>query len=234
MRLRIVPPPVRPTAYPEPSGCPYPDCASRHVQCRQAVPKPVRELHINAVIAHRDQCPRCGRTVRGYPTGISHDQTSAHRKGLAGMFDARGMSSGAGAIALSALGCPLSKVAGYHAVQAAGAAGPGRRREAVRQGGGCLRAVGLDLPSVRCHGQWRTVGVRVDAVSGVVRTIDGLPAAETATLPAWVGELAAAVGRQYWSAPTPPPACRRRTRTAGSPRSATRTSCATPSGWWAN
>jgi transposase-like protein len=196
MRLQIVPPPVRPTEYAAPAGCPSPDCGGRHVQFRQAVPKPVRDLQLTAVIAHRYQCPRCGRTFRVYPVGISHDQTSARLKGLAVMFYVLGMSYGAVATALAALGCPLSKVAVYYAVQAAGAAVPGLRREAVRRGGGCVRALGVDLTSVRCNGQWLTVGVSVDAVSGVVLTIDVLPNAETETLTAWVGDLAAAVGAQ--------------------------------------
>jgi hypothetical protein len=196
MRLHLIPPPVRPTEYPAPGSCPNPACGSRHVQFRQAVPKPVRDLHIDAVIAHRYQCPRCGRTFRVYPVGISHDQTSARLKGLAVMFYALGMSYGAVALALRALECPLSKVGVYNAVQAAGAAVPGLRRDAIRRGGGCVRALGVDLTSVRCNGQWLTVGVSVDAVRGLVLTVDVLPNAEAETLTAWVGELAAAVGAE--------------------------------------
>ena len=196
MRLQIVPPPVRPTEYPAPAGCPYPGCGGPHVQFRQAVPKPVRDLHVTAVIAHRYTCARCERTFRVYPTGINQDQTSARLKGLAVMFYALGMSYGAVATALGALGCPLSKVAVYNAVQAAGAAVAGLRRAAVGRGGGCIRALGVDLTSVRCRGEWLTVGVSVDAVSGVVLTVDLLPNAEAATLTAWVGGLAAAVGAE--------------------------------------
>ena len=196
MRLQIVPPPVRPTEYPASVACPYRDCGSPHVRFRQAVPKPVRDLHITAVIAHRDQCPRCGRTFRVYPTGIGPDQTSARLKGLAVLFYTLGMSYGAVAIALGALGCPLRKVAVDTAVQAAGAAVAGLRREAIGRGGGCIRALGVDLTSVRCRGQWLTVGVGVDAVSGLVLTVDLLPNAEAATLTAWVQALAAAVGAE--------------------------------------
>lgn len=196
MRLLIVPPPVREAEYPQPGGCRNPACASRHVQFRQAVPKPVRDLRLDAVIAHRYQCPRCGRTFRVYPVGVGPDQTSARLKGLAVMFYALGMSYGAVAIALGALGCPLSKVAVYYAVQAAGAAVPGLRREALARGGGGVRALGVDLTSVRCDGRWLTVGVSVDAVSGLVLTVDVLANAEAETLRAWVGELAAAVGAE--------------------------------------
>lgn len=53
-------------------------------------------------------------------------------------------------IALTALGWPLSHVAVYNAVQAAGAAVTGLRREATRHGGGQVVALGTDLTGVRC------------------------------------------------------------------------------------
>ena len=113
----MIPPPVHPEVYPEPSGCPSPDCGSRHVQFRQAVRKPLRDTQLREVVAHRYWCPRCGRTFRVYPVGVSHDQTSARLKGMAVLYYVLGMSYGAVAIALGALGCPLSKVAVYNAVQ---------------------------------------------------------------------------------------------------------------------
>ena len=196
MRLLVIPPPVEPEHYPEPSGCPDPACGSPHVQFRQAVRKPVRDTQFTAVIAHRYQCVRCGRTFRVYPIGVSHNQTSARLKGLAVLYYVLGMSYGAVSIALGALGCPLSKVAVYNAVQEAGAAVAGLRREAVRRGGGQVVGLGADLTSVRCAGQWLTVGVSVDAVRGTVLSIDLLPNGETATLTAWVEELAAAIGAE--------------------------------------
>jgi hypothetical protein len=92
VRLLIVPPPVRETDSPEPGGCRDPACGCRHVQCRQAVVKPLRDVRLDAVVAHRYPCPRCGTTLRVYPVGVSHDQTSARLKGLAVMFSALGMS----------------------------------------------------------------------------------------------------------------------------------------------
>ena len=156
----------------------------------------MRDLRLTAVVAHRYQGPRCGRTFRVYPTGISHDQTSARLKGLAVMFYALGMSYGAVALALGGLGCPLSKVAVYNAVQAAGAAVAGLRRTAVRARGR-LRAGaggGPDQRAVRraVAGGWgeRRCGQRAGA------RLDVLPNAEATTLRAWVGELAAAVGAE--------------------------------------
>jgi hypothetical protein len=196
MRLLVIPPPVQPDVYPDPDGCPYADCGSRHVQFRQAVGKPLRDTQLTQVVAHRYQCPRCGRTFRVYPVGVSHDQASARLKGLAVLYYVLGMSYGAVAIALDALGCPLSKVAVYNAVQEAGAAVTGLRRDAVRRGGGRVAGLGVDLTSVRCGGEWLTVGVGVDAVTGLALSIDLLPNGEAATLAAWVEELAAAIGAE--------------------------------------
>jgi hypothetical protein len=106
------------------------------------------------------------------------------------------LSYGAVALALAAFGCPLSRVAVYYAVQAAGARVAGLRREAVRHGGGRVVGLGVDLTSVRCAGAWLTVGVSVDAVKGLALTVDLLPGADTATLTAWVAELAAAIGAE--------------------------------------
>jgi hypothetical protein len=56
--------------------------------------------------------------------------------------------------------------------------------------------LGVDLTSVRCTGQWLTVGVSVDAVAGTVLSLDLLPNGETATLTAWVQDLATALGAE--------------------------------------
>ena len=196
MRLTLVLPPVQPEFYPEVAGCPYAGCGGSHFQHWQAVPKPLRDTQVREVIALRYRCGRCGRTFRLYPAGVSHDQTSARLKGVAVMFYVLGMSYGAVATALTALGWPLSKVAVYYAVQEAGAAVAGLRREAVRHGGGRVVGLGADLTSVRCAGQWLTVGVSVDAVHGTVLSLDILPNGEAATLAAWIDELATVLGAE--------------------------------------
>ena len=194
MRLALILPPVQPEVYPEVTGCPYAGCGGQHLQHWQAVPKPLRDTVHREVVAQRYRCVRCGRTFRVYPAGVSHDQTSTRLKGVAVMFYVLGMSYGAVASAMAALGFPLSKVAVYYAVQDAGAAMAGLRREAVRHGGGRVVGLGVDLTNVRCGGQWLTVGVSVDAVAGTVLSLDLLANGETATLTAWVQELAAAIG----------------------------------------
>ena len=128
--------------------------------------KPLRDTQLQ-VVAQRYRCVRCGRTFRVYPAGVSHDQTSARLKGVAVMFYVLGMSYGAVASALSA---GLAAEQGGRLLRGAGgrSGGGGLRREAMRHGGGRVVGLGVDLTSVRCAGQWLTVGVSVDAVRGTV------------------------------------------------------------------
>lgn len=196
MRRSLILPPVQPESYPVVAICPRAGCAGRHFQHWPAVPKPRRDTQLAEVVAHRYRCVRCGRTFRIYPRGVSHDQTSARLKGVAVMFYVLGMSYGAASTALGALGWPLSKVAVYDAVQEAGAAVVGLRREAVRRGGGRIAALGADLTSVRCAGQWLTVGISVDAVRGTVLSLDLLPNGEATTLTAWVQDRASVLGAE--------------------------------------
>jgi transposase-like protein len=196
MRLSLILPPVQPEVYPAVETCPYAGCGGRHVQHWQTVSKPLRDTQLREVRAQRYRCVRCGRTFRVYPAGVTHDQTSTRLKGVAVMFYVLGMSYGAAATALTALGWPLSKVAVYYAVQEAGAAVAGLRREAARHGGGRIAALGADLTSVRCAGAWLTVGVSVDAVQGTVLSLDLLPNGEAATLTAWIRDLAVVLGAE--------------------------------------
>jgi transposase-like protein len=127
--------------------------------------------------------------------GITADQTSLRLKGLAVLFYLMGLSYGAVALVLSALGHPLGKTAVYEAVQAAGEKVAGLRREEVRVSTARLlvSALGADLTSVKCQGAWLTVGVTTDAIAGTTLSIDILENGEADTLRAWVQEVAEAV-----------------------------------------
>ena len=56
--------------------------------------------------------------------------------------------------------------------------------------------LGADLTSVRCAGQWLTVGVSVDAVDGAGAERRSAAQWGGGTLAAWVAELAAAIGAE--------------------------------------
>jgi len=195
MRLKLLLPRVEPSEFEEPSVCPYEKCGGKHFHLRQEVGKPVRDTVYRAVTARRYDCLRCGRTFRVYPLGITDDQTSRRLKGLAVLFYLMGLSYGAVALVLAALGHPLGKTAVYEAVQAAGEKVQGLRRDAVQVSMARLlvAALGADLTSVKCKGAWLTVGVTTDAVVGTTLTIDILDNGEADTLQAWVAEVAAAV-----------------------------------------
>ena len=195
MRLKLLLPQVEPDVFQEPRVCPYGQCGGRHFHLRQEVSKAVRDTVYREVRARRYGCLRCGRTFRVYPLGITDDQTSRRLKGLAVLFYLMGLSYGAVALVLAALGHPLGKTAVYEAVQAAGEKVQGLRRDAVQVSMARLlvAALGADLTSVKCKGAWLTVGVTTDAVVGTTLTIDILDNGEADTLQAWVAEVAAAV-----------------------------------------
>jgi len=194
MRLKLLLPKVEPQVYQELKICPYPDCQGRHFHLWQSVTKPLRDTLLDEVMARRYDCLRCGRTFRVYPMGVCADQTSRRLKGLAVLLYLLGLSYGAVALALEALGHPLGKTAIYEAVQQAGERVPGLRRQGVA--GKAALTLGADLTSVKCRGEWLTVGVSVDALEGTALTVDILENEESETLQAWVGDVAKLVGAE--------------------------------------
>ena len=56
------------------------------------------------------------------------------------------------------------------------------------------KALGADLTSVRCKGEWLTLGVAVDPLKGCVLSIDDLSAEDAHTLQEWIGPIAESIG----------------------------------------
>ena len=75
-----------------------------------------------------------------------------------------GLSYGATSLALEALGVYLCKSRIYDAVQEAASRVPGLKREQVFAGVK-TPALGGDLTSVKCKGEWLPLGITVDARS---------------------------------------------------------------------
>ena len=192
MRLQMILPRVEPTVITLPLVCPHDDCEGTHFQHHQEVSKAVRDTVYDKVRVHRYKCLRCGRTLRVYPQGVSRAQTSRRVEGLAVMLYLLGLSYGAVSLAMEALGVYMSKTSVYDAVQAAAERVPGLKREEVFAG---LRtpALGGDLTSVRCNGEWLTLGLTVDDISGLVLSIDALSGEDAETLKEWLEPIAAAV-----------------------------------------
>lgn len=192
MRLQLILPQVKPTELQAPEVCSCPGCQGRHFQFLEAVKKPVRDTVYEGLVAHRYRCLRCGKTFRVYPAGVSRGQVSQRVKGLGVMLYLLGLSYGLVSLALEALGVYLAKSSVYEAVQAAAERVPGLKRRQVFKG---LKtpAMGADVTSVKCQGQWLQVGVSVDDLSGLVLTVDDLSAEDAATLKTWLEPIAQAV-----------------------------------------
>ncbi len=193
MRLRILLPKVNPEAITVPTQCAYAGCGGRTFHLRQEVAKPLRDTVYHEVQVHRYECLRCKRTFRVYPEGTTHAQTSQRVKGLAVMLYLLGLSYGAVSLALEGLGVYLCKSRVYDAVQEAAKRVPGLKRDQVFAGVK-TPALGGDLTSVKCKGEWFSLGITVDPISGLALTIDQLTAEDTKTLQDWIEPIAKSVG----------------------------------------
>ena len=193
MRLHLILPRVDPAEITPPETCPR--CGGRHLHLHQVVEKPLRDTEYSRVEAHRYRCLKCRHTLRVYPRGVSGDHTSQRVKGLAVLLYLLGLSYGAVSLVLGALGVYLCKSRVYDAVQAAARQVPGMKREAVF-GGVRTPVVGSDVTLVRCAGRWLPVGLTVDALTGLVLTVDGLTGEDAETLKTWMEPIAAAVGAE--------------------------------------
>src|SRR5229473_7042817 len=193
MRLRILLPKVNPGAITVPTRCAYAGCEGRTFHLRQEVAKPLRDTVYHEVQVHRYQCLKCKRTFRVYPEGTNRAQTSQRVKGLAVMLYLLGLSYGATSLALEALGVYLCKSRIYDAVQEAAKLVPGLKREQVLAGVK-TPALGGDLTSVKCKGEWLPLGITVDPISGLALTIDRLSGEDAKTLTEWIEPIAKSVG----------------------------------------
>jgi transposase-like protein len=174
------------------SVCPYGHCQGRHFRHHQEVEKAVKDTEYDSVFAQRYECLRCKRTFRLYPQGVTRAQTSQRVKGLGVMLYLLGLSYGATSLALEALGVYMSKTSVYEAVQAAAEKVSGLKRDEVFAG---LRtpALGGDLTSVKCKGEWLPLGLAVDDTTGLVLTVDALSAEDAETLKEWMEPIVEAV-----------------------------------------
>jgi hypothetical protein len=195
MRLQLILPRVEPADIDVPSVCPYEDCQGRHFRHHQQVDKAVKDTHYDSVSAERYECLRCQRTFRVYPSGVTQAQTSQRVKGLGVLLYLLGLSYGATSLALEALGVYMCKTSVYEAVQAAAEKVPGLKRQAVF-GGLRTPALGGDVTSVKCQGEWLHLGLTVDDTNGLVLSVDELSAEDAETIQAWLGPIAEAVAAE--------------------------------------
>jgi transposase-like protein len=195
MRLQLILPRVEPTNINVPSVCPHQDCQGRHFRHHQQVDKGLKDTRYTTVSAERCECLPCKRTFRVYPQGVTRDQMSQRAKGLAVLLYLLGLSYGAVSLALEALGVDMCKTSVYEAVQAVAEKVPGLKRQAVF-GGLRTPALGGDVTSVKCNGEWLHLGLAVDDTTGLVLSVDELSAEDAETIQAWLEPLAEAVAAE--------------------------------------
>jgi len=87
----------------------------------------------------------------------------------------------------------LCKSRSSDAVQETAKLVPGLKREQVFAGVK-TPALGGDLTSVTCKGEWLPLGITVDAISGVALPIDAVGAQDIKTLKDWIEPTARSVG----------------------------------------
>ena len=192
MRLNLILPKVEPNVFEFPKQCPQKGCRGMRFIPRQEVSKKIVDAQHPEVTAWRCECKKCGYVFRVYPKGVSQKHISKRVNGMAVMLYILGLSYGAVEIVLNSLGMGIGKTSVFRAVQAVAEQVPGLRREKLLDGYQ-TKAVGADVTSVRCKGEWVTVGIAVDAVNGMVLSIDHLPGEDAEQLQAWLEPILDAV-----------------------------------------
>jgi len=192
MRLKLLLPVVIPTKYERPKKCARQGCPGMRFIPRQEVDKKIVDTQHQKVTAWRYECMLCGCTFRVYPEGVSERQFSKRVNGMAVMLYILGLSYGAVEIVLGSLGIGIGKTSVYRAVQSAAEKVPGMRQKRLLNGYK-TKAVGADVTSVRCNGEWIPIGIAVDATNGLVLSIDRLPGEDAEQLKAWLEPILDAV-----------------------------------------
>jgi len=192
MRLNLILPKVEPSEYEYPKKCPQKGCLGMRFIPRQEVNKKIVDTQHPEVSAWRCECVKCGHVFRVYPKGVSGKQISKRVNGIAVMLYILGLSYGAVEIVLNCLGIGIGKTSVYRAVQDVAKQVPGLKREKLLSGYK-TKAVGADVTSMRCNGQWVTVGIAVDPINGMVLSIDALPGEDAEQLKAWLEPILEAV-----------------------------------------
>jgi len=192
MRLNLLLPDVKPDEMQLPKQCKREGCKGKRFYPRQVVEKKIVDGRYSKVQAWRYECASCGSTFRVYPQGVGRPHISHRVIGLAVMLYILGLSYGAVAIVLAALGIGIGKSSVYRAVQAVAQRVPGMKQEKLLAGYR-TGAVGADVTSVRCKGKWLPLGISVDAVNGLTLSIDALPGEEAEELKAWLEPILDAV-----------------------------------------
>ena len=167
MRIRVRLPKVEPGKLQECQVCPYEGCGGQHFKPHgtKGEQKTIRDLKHDSVRSVRLRCLTCGRTFRVYPPGVSNAQQTDRLKAITVLLYTLGLSYGAVADFLDAMGCAVCRTTVYYNVQDAGKQARRLQEKDVKRGGK-RPAVGTDGTYVKVKGKQIGVQVVVDDESG--------------------------------------------------------------------
>ena len=168
-RVRFTLPQVKHFPDTRPSACVH--CGSVYLNRHGPVTKPINDLYIDEVTAHRYRCCDCGRTFRHYPQGVDGHDQSIRLRALAALSWALGLSLRSVSHLLGALGCDLSRMSVWRDVQQAGTSA---LRGWLSRDRGRVRLMGADETVLKVRGIRTVVGFVTDAESGQLAGMDVL------------------------------------------------------------
>ena len=173
MRIRVRLPKVEPEVYHYPEECPYEECDGHYFKPHglEGQRKAVRDLSCEQVESFRHKCLKCNGTFRVYPRGVSRAQQSDRLKGISVLLYVLGLSYGAVADFLEALGMAICKTTVYNNVQEAGMQSRTRQKACVARGGR-RPVIGSDGTYVKVKGEKVGIEVVVDDQSGDLLGLD--------------------------------------------------------------
>jgi transposase-like protein len=133
--------------------------------------KAIRDPNHDQVKSFRHKCLRCGRTFRVYPQGVSRTEQSDRLKAISVLLYVLGLSYGAVADFMEALGISICKTTVYNNVQEAGSVS--RRRQSASVANEGKRAViASDGTYVKVKGEKVGIQVVVDDQNGDLLGLD--------------------------------------------------------------
>ena len=197
MRVSVRLPQVKSEVYEELHCCAYGGCEGQHFKPHgvKGEEKAVRDLAHEAVKSYRWRCLRCNRTFRIYPRGVSRTQQTSRLKGITVLLYVLGLSYGAVADFLVAMGCTVSKTTVYNNVQAAGQQARRRQRDTVTRGGK-RPVIGTDGTYVKVGGEQVGIQVVVDDESGELLRLEIVVSENSEEVLAIVQEVMEEVGAE--------------------------------------
>ena len=180
-RVRFTLPQVKTRPETRPTKCPH--CGGGILRKHGEVQKPITDFRIESVTAFRFLCTDCRRSFRRYPQGVDRHDQSQRLRAFSAMTWALGLSLRSVSHTLDALGCGVSRMSVWRAVQKAGEnALAGLRRSAP----GRVRVIGADETLVKIRGEKTAVGFVVDAASGQLLGMDVLAERDSAAFLEWL------------------------------------------------